>query len=357
MNPDKMTSSSKMFDSLVRNAMEFLERSVAELKDNPKYAVIDFCTAIELFLKARLLQEHWVLIYEDPKRANLNKFLRGDFTSVGMNSAIERLREVVDLRISRDAAQVFDGIRQHRNKLVHFFHPAYTGELAGTAVEDVAAEQCKGWFHLSPLLANWCLGGFPGHFLDLINLNSRMLQNRPFLQVRFEAFSDDIARAKATGLAFSICAVCGFEASKIEEEGRFRSAKCIVCHIELKSIEIPCPYCQNKFAFYAAPMDSRCECCLKPITAEDLLNHYAPHHHLDEGGLEENRAVCGNGECYQESVAKFGDEWICLHCFVVEDIVWSCERCSKLFAGEWDGPYCLDCDYADDFPTTSGGVM
>lgn len=38
MNPDK-TKSSQMFDSLVLNAMEFLKRSVDELKDNPKYAV------------------------------------------------------------------------------------------------------------------------------------------------------------------------------------------------------------------------------------------------------------------------------------------------------------------------------
>lgn len=30
-----------------------------ELENQPKYAVIDFCTALELFLKARLLKEHW----------------------------------------------------------------------------------------------------------------------------------------------------------------------------------------------------------------------------------------------------------------------------------------------------------
>lgn len=155
-----------MLDSLVRNALDFLRRSVDELKDNPKY--IDFCTAIELFLKARLLLEHWALIYEDPKKANLNGFLRGDFTSVGMEAAIKRLREVVNLRISKDAERAFNGIRQHRNKLVHFFHPTYTSELVGTSVEDVAAEQCKGWFHLYPLLKDWWREGFPG-FPEVLN--------------------------------------------------------------------------------------------------------------------------------------------------------------------------------------------
>lgn len=175
---------------------------------------IDFCTAIELFLKARLLQEHWVLIYEDPKRANFNKFLKGDFTSVGMNSAIGRLREVLGLRISRDVAEVFDGIRQHRNKLVHFFHPAYTGSVIGTAVEDIAVELNKGWFHLYPLLRDWCREGFP-RFFEFWNLHSRMLRYRPFLQVRFDARYDDIRRGEVSGAVFPSAA---FVALKLAEK-------------------------------------------------------------------------------------------------------------------------------------------
>jgi len=54
----KRTDSNKMFDSLVCNALDFLQRSAVGLQESPKYSVIDFCTAIELFLKARLLVEH-----------------------------------------------------------------------------------------------------------------------------------------------------------------------------------------------------------------------------------------------------------------------------------------------------------
>ena len=43
----------------MRNAIEFLQRSMKELENQPKYAVIDFCTTLELFLKARLLKAHW----------------------------------------------------------------------------------------------------------------------------------------------------------------------------------------------------------------------------------------------------------------------------------------------------------
>ena len=55
----------ELFVSLVRNAIDFLKKSVDELEGSPKYSVIHFCSAIELFLKARLLVEHWTLIIID----------------------------------------------------------------------------------------------------------------------------------------------------------------------------------------------------------------------------------------------------------------------------------------------------
>jgi HEPN domain-containing protein len=94
MKSDKKKIKSKeMFDSLVRNAIDFLEHSAFELEEKPKYSVINFCTAVELFLKARLMLEHWNLIYEDPKIANFTQFLQGNFKSVGMIDAIGRLKK------------------------------------------------------------------------------------------------------------------------------------------------------------------------------------------------------------------------------------------------------------------------
>src|SRR5256885_2670252 len=92
---NKRSDSSKMFDSLVRNALDFLLRSVGELQETPKYSVIDFCAAIELFLKARLLVEHWALIYKDPKYANLISFSKADFESISMRDVISRLNNIL----------------------------------------------------------------------------------------------------------------------------------------------------------------------------------------------------------------------------------------------------------------------
>ena len=63
----------EMFDSLVRNAIDFLKKSVDELEKSPKYSVIHFYTAIELFLKARLLAELWTLIITDVNKVKRKK--------------------------------------------------------------------------------------------------------------------------------------------------------------------------------------------------------------------------------------------------------------------------------------------
>ena len=63
----------RFFDSLVRNAMDFLKKSVDELEESPKYSVIYFSTAVELFLKARLLREHWSLIISNVNKVQKRK--------------------------------------------------------------------------------------------------------------------------------------------------------------------------------------------------------------------------------------------------------------------------------------------
>uniref|UniRef100_E6QVY9 HEPN domain-containing protein n=1 Tax=mine drainage metagenome TaxID=410659 RepID=E6QVY9_9ZZZZ len=45
------------FGKLVDNAFDFLDKAGREFKSEPKYSVIHFYAALELFLKARLLHE------------------------------------------------------------------------------------------------------------------------------------------------------------------------------------------------------------------------------------------------------------------------------------------------------------
>ena len=61
--------SGEFFDSLVSNAIDFLSRSITDLKKRPKYSVINVCVGLEIFLKARLIKEHWALVVTKPETA------------------------------------------------------------------------------------------------------------------------------------------------------------------------------------------------------------------------------------------------------------------------------------------------
>lgn len=117
-----------MFNSLVSNAIDFLKHSVDELERSPKYSVISFCSAIEIFLKARLLLEHWTLVVEDAGKANIDQFQSGESKTVGMEETISRLQNTAKVAIPQEALDSFDQLRRHRNKLVHFFHSAYVSK-------------------------------------------------------------------------------------------------------------------------------------------------------------------------------------------------------------------------------------
>jgi hypothetical protein len=103
---------------LTDNAIDFLNRAIDDFKAQPKYSIINFHTAVELFLKARLLREHWSLIVlKSPDR---QKFEAGDFISVPFDEACVRLQNIVQSPVPERARKNFDAIRKHRNKMVHF---------------------------------------------------------------------------------------------------------------------------------------------------------------------------------------------------------------------------------------------
>ena len=43
---------------LVLNGFDFLTEAIASLEGKPKYSIINFYSAVEIFIKARLLHEH-----------------------------------------------------------------------------------------------------------------------------------------------------------------------------------------------------------------------------------------------------------------------------------------------------------
>jgi hypothetical protein len=162
---------SELLARLVENALGFLSHAIDCLETAPKFSVIDFYAAVELFLKARLLHEHWSLVVT--KNPDWEKFVSGDFISVSFDEACTRLDKIVQSPIPARARSKFDAVRLHRNKMVHFFH---AGEGAQhQIIEDVAIEQLRAWYELHQLCFN--SGRMSSNLGKSRSLKSRVIYN------------------------------------------------------------------------------------------------------------------------------------------------------------------------------------
>ncbi len=208
----------EMFDSVVQNALDFLQQSIAELEQAPKYSVIHFCAAVELFLKARLMLEHWTLILSRPDIANLADFVKGDFKSIGIDEAISRLHKIIGEQFTKQETECLRNLRDHRNKLIHFFNPDYATEdssqTIAEVVAEVVAEQCRAWHNLHDLLTKRWTKRFKDHAVAIQKIHRQMLKHRKFLDVKFETLKADIEAQKREGATIVKCSACQFEAAE-----------------------------------------------------------------------------------------------------------------------------------------------
>lgn len=135
---------------LTNSAFEFLEKAVDEFESSTKFSTIHFAISVELFLKARLVHEHWALILNEPEKTSRNDFHNGDFRSITWGQTMERLNAILGGFISKQHQEDFKKIFVHRNKMVHFVH----SQLETEEQDKIALEQVKGWQALRILISN-----------------------------------------------------------------------------------------------------------------------------------------------------------------------------------------------------------
>ncbi|MFJ6086492.1 hypothetical protein ACIQI8_34395 [Streptomyces sp. NPDC092369] len=130
----------------VRNGIDYLASVVERLDENEsavddrdlKYAVLHLQAAVEVLLKARLLREHWSLVFKDPGTATRAAFDSGDFESCGTGAAVKRLCDVVGIAIDKKESDALDALAKDRNALQHYglTHPAHAVEARAGRVLD-----------------------------------------------------------------------------------------------------------------------------------------------------------------------------------------------------------------------------
>lgn len=350
--PHKDKSNPKhYFDSVVGNAIEFFETSIKDFKDRPKYSIINFCSGLELVLKARLLTEHWTLILKSPEKADLATFPNGNFQSVNIVESIDRLTKICNESFTSDEKKCFERLRDHRNKVVHFCHDAYSKKPDKKILEEVAAEQCMAWWYLHRRLMGGWAGYFEKHNRAIERINKALHGHRVFLQTKYRALKPEIDKEVANGREYRSCFACGCLAASVDEiqEPVFQ-AECRVCGTCDSFLRLACPKCKN-LSDIDDLASGVCENeeCEADITLYDVMKKYVPSYDPRDGD-EEQAYYCASCEHPNHSATILGDKHFCFSCKEWFDFPEQCNFCGAHLVGfdpDGSGYYgCFMCETA-----------
>jgi hypothetical protein len=293
------------------------------------------------------MKEHWSLIVAKPEQASLAKFMAGDFISVTMDEARQRLRDIADEDISADAFASFRTLANHRNKMIHFFHAGLDGDEKAKA--QIVGEQCRSWFHLHRLFKQW--GSlFHDFAAEIRRADKGMKGHRKYLAAKFGALKAELALHQKAGRKPLKCSACHYKAAIPELiDSAIAETRCLVCdHAEVQ-VEIECPHC-NQAITLANEGYATCPHCgdsIEPEQVVDALTDHASAHIAAKDGddryLEANCGTCGG----YHTVVYRGDRYICASCFDISDSVKACGWCNEPNTGDMDQSYSTGCNHCE----------
>lgn len=343
----------QMLDRLVENALDFLKQSLADFDKEPKYSVIHFYAAVELFLKARLLAEHWSLVVAKRQDPDLKKFESGDFQSVTLDEAADKLDKVLQSPLTPAELSQFRNLAKHRNRMVHFFHDAATAQAQDHLKQQIAMEQLKAWYYLNRLLLERWDTVFGKWKNALDKVTAALKKHHEYLQVIYDHARPVIDAKSEDGCMIVECPSCEFKADEIEEIlGELKQHNCLVCQFAAKCVTVDCPECGELVTFIDEGF-SKCLNCgnkIEPVDLAKLLTQdQIGTKDYFETGLP---AHCTDCDGY-ETVIKHKGKFLCASCFQIyehEEIHW-CGWCGDLNAGDmedscWAG--CVACEGCAD---------
>ena len=341
-----------LLERLVENALDFLSQSIRELLDEqPKYSVIHFHAAVELFLKARLMAEHWSLVVARSKEPDWDGFVAGDFVSVSLEEAAKKLDKVVRSGLGNQALRAFVGVTKHRNKMVHFFHEGVSVDENDQLRRKVAKEQLTAWYLLHKLLTSKWSDVFSPWSRQLGEIDGELRTLQEFLKVVYEQVEPQIDRRKENGAIFSDCPSCGFESQEHEDwVGDLYEAKCLVCGLADRCLTIECPRCGEAVRFVNEGF-GECGCCERPLEPENvaaaLVDEQAAHVARMDGDDSWELGNCSDCDGFHTVVRLNEDGHLCTSCFGEFEFMQVCGWCNELNTGDmtdssWAG--CSVCD-------------
>jgi len=333
------------FDSLANSAFDFLRKAFAEVGEEPKYSVIHFFTGVELVFKARLMREHWALIVLKPEEASLDRFKAGDFLSVSLKQALDRLRRIVGETFTKEEQECFRKLGDHRNQIVHFFHKGYADEPEPEIVADVAAEQFRAWIYVHKLLTQQWDEYFDEYSDTIFELNGLIRSNKQFLAEKLRLATPEIQSLQKDGCAIISCDACGSPAVLLKHTAPpLMDGKCLVCGHRQSVVTMSCKKC-GEIVEFTDTGEGECAECDTAYDIKDLIAEFGPDSDPDE---EPDTAYCP--ECARtdhQTVVPYGEEYLCLNCAYTFASIGNCGWCSEAVAGDLDGSYLTGCLFCE----------
>ncbi|MEZ2229906.1 MAG: hypothetical protein ACBR50_26980 [Microcoleus sp.] len=213
--------------NLLDNGIDYIYesvRSMLKIPTNPqhswKYSVLHLFSGIELLLKEKLKQEHWSLIFQDVREANLDKLKSGDFVSVYHEELIKRLKNISQITFNDEPIKK---LQKLRNKFEHF-EINISLEVIQDIVIEVLEEAINFWEeHLKDVSTDSQKEKF--EIINSVLIEFEVYQNKKLN--KFEKVMNEIEKS-GNGLIL-VCTNCfslSFAVFKDDE----KKCKCFVCN-------------------------------------------------------------------------------------------------------------------------------
>jgi ribosomal protein S14 len=356
-NKKEISEDDKDILRVLSNAFDFLEEAISQFEASPKYSVINFCSGIELILKARLMIEHWSLIVDGSP--NLQKFKSGAAKTLNFTELIPRIKDVTKDKIDDNIKNCFKRLADHRNRMIHFYHKAQTGtKEAEDEKTTIAIEQATAWYCLQKIIEQWiknekCETIFKKCERGIAFLNTKMLEHNKYLQVVYENIKKEIENDQKKGIEYITCSSCSYPTGKeIKLASNIYGHKCKICSYldPVKSVKINCPDCNNFITLTESEIRKptiQCISCGIQIDTESIKESLDTDPATKDNYYDRVQANCPECSSYH-SVIRHDDYFLCTNCLNISEEIEYCEWCGEAqLGGElgdsfYDG--CLFCD-------------
>ncbi|WP_455871869.1 hsdR [Serratia proteamaculans] len=349
MTKNRITPQQGEILALIENGLDFLNKARQELETKQyKHSIVSFWTAVEIMLKVPLVNEHWTLACSKKNKPKKQAYLDGDFQSVTYEETRDLFRDVLEKPISSAIHEVFDKVRKHRNRVVHFYHSSFSDD----DLETILKEQADAWFALNRLMRDeWQFIFGDNHKHKLAFSEARLLKGSKFYSaVRLTQIKPELNKLAEAGSNIQYCVDCKQNAvvDEIIQTGsqsasELIAARCLVCGSINRRVCLHCPNCEEFISFEEGDMEVTCDACQEEFERYELLDDDSYHSGVDDEYLPAGCTFCMR----PESVAKFSDGYLCTECLQFYNQIEICNCCDHASDSVPEFSNIIGCEFCD----------